>query len=592
MAPEQARGEVDRRRRAGRRLRAWARSSARSSPASRPSPGRSRGEILRKAARGDTADALARLDACGADAELVALARDCLAAEPEDRPRDAGVVAERITAYLAGVQERLAGGRARAGRGRGAGRSRSGSGGRLQLGLAGLGAGADDRSAAWRRPTTSSSGRPAPRAVDRLLARGRRRCATRPAQQPEDVGAVARRRWRRLRRPRPRSAAGGDPSAPASSRPCAPRSQAGLRGRRARPGAARRGWSTSAAAKADDPDGSATDAAYADAFREAGSTSTPCRRPRPGRGSRPGRAAGGGRRWPRRWTTGRPCAAATGRRTGRLATAAGGGPRRRPRPLPRPASAPPWSSDRQGGRGGRAAGRWPPTPRRPSCRRPALVLLGRRPGRCRRPGGGRGRARAAAVGRHPDDVWVNYDLAGALDELRPAARDEAIRYYTAARALRPETAHELAHLLERHGPGRRGDRGLRATWSPAGPTNAQAPGLLRRLPEGPGPAARRRPVLDRAVAADREAIRLKPDDAEAHINLGIALHDQGKLRRGRSPHYREAIRLKPDYAEAHDNLGIALARPGEARTRRSPTTARRSGSSPTSPRPTTTSATP
>ena len=57
---------------------------------------------MRKAARGDLADALARLDACGADAELVALARDCLAAEPEDRPRDAGVVAERITAYLAG----------------------------------------------------------------------------------------------------------------------------------------------------------------------------------------------------------------------------------------------------------------------------------------------------------------------------------------------------------------------------------------------------------------------------------------------------------------------------------------------------------
>ena len=107
MAPEQARGEIDRRRRAGRRLRAWARSSARSSPASPPSPAGARCEIHRKAARGDLADALARLDACGADAELIALARDCLAAEPEDRPRDAGVVAERITAYLAGVQERL-----------------------------------------------------------------------------------------------------------------------------------------------------------------------------------------------------------------------------------------------------------------------------------------------------------------------------------------------------------------------------------------------------------------------------------------------------------------------------------------------------
>ena len=70
--------------------------------------GRSRRrDPVRKAARGDMADALARLDDCGADAELIALARDCLAVEPEDRPRDAGVVAERMTAYLAGVQERV-----------------------------------------------------------------------------------------------------------------------------------------------------------------------------------------------------------------------------------------------------------------------------------------------------------------------------------------------------------------------------------------------------------------------------------------------------------------------------------------------------
>ncbi len=69
--------------------------------------GRTVGEIHRKAARGDLADAFGRLDACGADAELTGLARDCLACEPEDRPRNAGAVAERLTAYLAGVQERL-----------------------------------------------------------------------------------------------------------------------------------------------------------------------------------------------------------------------------------------------------------------------------------------------------------------------------------------------------------------------------------------------------------------------------------------------------------------------------------------------------
>jgi serine/threonine-protein kinase len=64
-------------------------------------------EIFRQALRGDTTAASARLDACKADAELLALARDCLASAPADRPRDAGVVAARLRAYLTGVQDRL-----------------------------------------------------------------------------------------------------------------------------------------------------------------------------------------------------------------------------------------------------------------------------------------------------------------------------------------------------------------------------------------------------------------------------------------------------------------------------------------------------
>src|SRR5262249_21256309 len=40
--------------------------------------------------RGATAEAFARLDASGADPELVALAKRCLSARREDRPRDAG----------------------------------------------------------------------------------------------------------------------------------------------------------------------------------------------------------------------------------------------------------------------------------------------------------------------------------------------------------------------------------------------------------------------------------------------------------------------------------------------------------------------
>jgi serine/threonine-protein kinase len=72
-----------------------------------PYCGRNHGEIHRKAMRGDLADAFARLDGCGADAELVRLCKQCLAPEAADRPADAGVVRDHIAAYQAGVQERL-----------------------------------------------------------------------------------------------------------------------------------------------------------------------------------------------------------------------------------------------------------------------------------------------------------------------------------------------------------------------------------------------------------------------------------------------------------------------------------------------------
>jgi tetratricopeptide (TPR) repeat protein len=55
----------------------------------------------------------------------------------------------------------------------------------------------------------------------------------------------------------------------------------------------------------------------------------------------------------------------------------------------------------------------------------------------------------------------------------------------------------------------------------------------------------------------REAIRLEPDSAEAHHNLGTALTAQGKSESAIAA-FREAIRLKPDMAPAHCNLGQVL----------------------------------
>jgi serine/threonine-protein kinase len=66
----------------------------------------SREEILLQAAQGDVTSARSRLESCGADAELMKLALQCLAYQPLERPRDAAAVAGAVIAYRAGVQER------------------------------------------------------------------------------------------------------------------------------------------------------------------------------------------------------------------------------------------------------------------------------------------------------------------------------------------------------------------------------------------------------------------------------------------------------------------------------------------------------
>ena len=64
-------------------------------------------EVQSLAQEGNLQPAFERLQRCGQDAELVSLAKRCLAPQPEDRPADAGQVAAAVRTYLDGVQERL-----------------------------------------------------------------------------------------------------------------------------------------------------------------------------------------------------------------------------------------------------------------------------------------------------------------------------------------------------------------------------------------------------------------------------------------------------------------------------------------------------
>jgi len=68
--------------------------------------------------------------------------------------------------------------------------------------------------------------------------------------------------------------------------------------------------------------------------------------------------------------------------------------------------------------------------------------------------------------------------------------------------------------------------------------------------------------LENAASELQNAIRAKPDYAEAYYTLGTVLKQQGKLNEAASA-LREAIRLEPDFAGAHTTLGAVLRQLGD-----------------------------
>ena len=260
MAPEQARGEIER---LDERCDVFALASIlceilTGQPAF---TGRSAVEVSRIAARADTADAMARLDGCGADIELIALAKDCLAAKPEDRPRDASVIAGRVTAHLACVQARVqAAERERAVAVARAVEERRRR--RLQLGLAAavlaftiLGCLSTTYYLQQRQARDA--------ARDRIVAKA----VTLLDEAAAHADEVAR--WQLARAAADQAEASGDAELEARLAALRVQTQAGL-------DAARRDRALLdrlvdiRTAEADDPDASTTEHAYTDAFREAG----------------------------------------------------------------------------------------------------------------------------------------------------------------------------------------------------------------------------------------------------------------------------------------------------------------------------------
>lgn len=58
-------------------------------------------DLLRRVAAGDLTETFARLDACGADTDLIALAKKCLSPNRDERPADASALAALVAEYRA-----------------------------------------------------------------------------------------------------------------------------------------------------------------------------------------------------------------------------------------------------------------------------------------------------------------------------------------------------------------------------------------------------------------------------------------------------------------------------------------------------------
>jgi serine/threonine-protein kinase len=589
MAPEQARGDIER---LDERADVFGLGAILCEVITGRPPfeGSRRDEIRAKAALGDLADAMRHLDDCGADAELIDLARDCLAAEPERRPRDAGEVARRISAYQAGVRERL----------RAAELARVEAQARAEAAQART---ALERSRRRRTAALAAS-------VLALIVLAGGGWAYLERQRMERVARVAL-ALREVEVLRDEARRAGDDLARWVRARDAARAVEHLLGdlrdepTRARIAAlVREVTEATGAAEADqellarlsdirggredDTDGSDLDAEYEAAFHEAG-IDFDSRAPSEIGGrlaNRPAAVRVALAAALDDWMSVRARLRESQAAASRIAEVA------------RMVDPDPWRDQLREirqispieDRLGRLKDLALPARREA---RPAvsLYLLGAALLDAGDPARAEGVLREA-VRRDPGDVWLNHTLARCLARL--GRRQEAIRYYMAARSIRPETAHPLAHLLEAVGET---DRAIAifedlVRLRPQAGRHLTCLGVLLkghgryreardildkaasalhaeigRQPGRPSPHNNLGMVLwsqgrhDEAIAEFRAAVRLGPHDPKPHTNLGLVLSQHGRLEEAVAE-IRAALRLQPDFAEAHGNLGDALRRQG------------------------------
>jgi tetratricopeptide (TPR) repeat protein len=159
---------------------------------------------------------------------------------------------------------------------------------------------------------------------------------------------------------------------------------------------------------------------------------------------------------------------------------------------------------------------------------------------------------------YPADFWVNHNLGQVLQMVTPPERDEAVRFLTAAAALRPESPGGLVNLGVALLDTGKVDEAI-ACYERAIALSPKYAAAHTNL----GNALARKGKVDEAIARCKKAIELAPGFAEAHLNLGGLLCDAKRDYDGAIACFRKAVALAPKSALAHANLGKALLDKGK-----------------------------
>jgi len=180
-------------------------------------------------------------------------------------------------------------------------------------------------------------------------------------------------------------------------------------------------------------------------------------------------------------------------------------------------------------------------------RTPAVVVaVGRRLDKLKRNGV---RPIESALRQYPSEFWLHYILGSIGGAGRADARIGACR---AALAIRPGTTAVICNLGSALHDKKEYDAAIAQFKEALQIDSSYA------IPHcGMGMVLRTRKNYDAAIAEYKEAIRLDPYVASFHNNLGNALRDKQEYDAAISE-YKEAIRLYPKYSWPHNGIGITL----------------------------------